>query len=329
MGVYAMQWAFQAPIHISGAKFILVALAEHARDNDSGNWTCFPSVKRLSRWTAQGERTIERHLSWLVAEGWISREIRRHKRRGESLYFYELLRAKAPSDWDVGAQRVHEEARTAANLAAKHTPLSRQTGTKHPPVSTRSPANLAPAYMEEPEVEPVSEPSARGALDVEGCFADFWAVYPNKVEERGARAVVRRLLVCGEVTPEELVGGARGYAALVRGREPRFIKGPLSWLSGGCWADCATPPKSADSGGSPLAAFNGPAHIWASVSDAKGPAWAMSYLAPCAWAASSRTLQTRTAFAARKLRDELGGLLRELSVSVIEPAASHGAAHVH
>lgn len=81
MGLYAMRWAFGAPIKNAGAKFLLVALAEHARDDGEDGWTCFASIKRLSKRTSQGERTIERHMSWLMANGWISRQIRRDRRQ--------------------------------------------------------------------------------------------------------------------------------------------------------------------------------------------------------------------------------------------------------
>lgn len=45
MGLDAIRWAFKTPIQNPGAQFVLVALAEHARDEGEG-WTCFPSIKR-------------------------------------------------------------------------------------------------------------------------------------------------------------------------------------------------------------------------------------------------------------------------------------------
>lgn len=176
MGLCAIQWAFNAPIRSSGAKFILVALAEHARDEGREAWTCFPSVKRLAKWTAQGERTIERHLAWLIAEGWISREVRRDRRRGESAYFYTLRSRDA--DGEQGPEQLSLDRPPGAKLARLKHAFGRQFGAKHPPISAPTPAKLAPAYIEEPVIEPVSEPSAPQAAASEDHFAEFWSAYP-------------------------------------------------------------------------------------------------------------------------------------------------------
>ncbi|NQE63655.1 helix-turn-helix domain-containing protein [Caulobacter sp. RHG1] len=324
MGLYAMQWAFNAPIRSSGAKFILVALAEHARDEGREAWTCFPSVKRLAKWTAQGERTIERHLAWLIAEGWISREARQDRRRGESAYFYTLRRFGGEGGQEPDQPSL--ESPGGANLAKLKRAFGRQFGAKHPPISAPTPANMASAYIEEPVIEPVSEPNAPQAGTSEDHFAEFWSAYPNKVEQRGAKVAFMRLVRCGDATPDELIRGARGYAQRVQDRPRRFTKSPTSWLLKGCWADEAAPPPSAQlPAGSQ--AFEGPSEIWAGAIRTKDLGWATSYLAPCAWIPSSRTIRTRTALAARALRDELGALLRDLSVTIVDPANAFGATH--
>lgn len=325
MGLYAMTWAFSTPIKNVGAKFVLLALAEHARDEGEGRWSCFPSIKRLSEWTAQGERTIERHLSWLVSEGWIRRHVRRCRRQGESGYFYTLHRAKA----EMGDRDV-EAAQRPAEIASAQRSFLRQSGTEHPPVSTKTPAKLALPYIEEPVIEPVNEPDAPEARDAGTRFDEFWAAYPSKVEERGARAVFLRLIRRGDASADVLIEGAIRYAAMVRDRSPQFIKSPTNWLQKGCWADGA--PSSAQPAASverSVVAFDGPTDVWDAVASVKGPDWAMSYLAPCAWSPSSRALSPRTGFAARKLRDELGGLLRQFSVAIVESRTVTGAAHVH
>lgn len=315
MGVYAIQWAFSAPIQSPGAKFLLVALAEHARGPEGEDWTCFPSVKRLARWTAQGERTIERHLNWLIAEGWISRQQRSSRRRGESAYFYTLHQSKVAADEaDEGVSReasITRPRRVGGRIA------TRQTSADQPPVSPQSPANLASAYKDEPGIEPVSEPRTGRAMDIEDPFEAFWAAYPNKVEERGARRQFSRLVRSGEVSSGRLIAGARAYARLVEGRPKAFIKSPTSWLTKGCWADVASEaqPETVEV----IPVFEGPGDVWATVANAKGVKWAGSYLAPCSWNAATRTLRPRTGTAAITLRREIGNLLRHLSVSVSEP----------
>jgi len=327
MGVYAIRWAFSAPIQSPGAKFLLVALAEHARGPEGEDWTCFPSVKRLARWTAQGERTIERHLNWLITEGWISRQLRRHRRRGESAYFYILHRAKVAADGHYEEATVEVAIVRSKPMEERHF-ATRQTDTLHPPTSTQPPAKLASAYMDEPGIEPVSEPTLGQKLDVEDPFEVFWSAYPNKVEERGARRLFASLVRRGEVTADQLLAGARAYAGRVDGRSLTFIKSPMSWLANGCWADIGNEPRpDALSEAAPLV-FAGPLDVWSTVTKAKGTAWAASYLAPCGWIATTRTLRPRTGVAAKKLRAEIGTLLRRLSVSVSEPTLALGDAHV-
>ena len=63
----ALNWAWEASISVPGAKFVLVALADHGGDHDGEDWTCRPSIGRLCRFTSQSERAVQRHLKWLTA----------------------------------------------------------------------------------------------------------------------------------------------------------------------------------------------------------------------------------------------------------------------
>ncbi|WP_419320575.1 helix-turn-helix domain-containing protein [Caulobacter sp. ErkDOM-E] len=325
----AIKRAYSAAIGNAGAKFLLVTLAEHARDAGDGKWTCYPSVKRLAELTAQGERTAERHLAWLITEGWISREVRQNRRHGGSAYFYTLHLAEAKIGGEVVLDLNLQTGQNSAKMAATQRPVLRQFGADHPPISTGTPAKLALAYIEEPVTEPVNEPDAPKATNDETRFAEFWSAYPRKVEERGARTIFLNLIRRGDASVDALIEGVKRYAVAVRGCSPQFIKSPTNWLNRGCWADGA--PSSAQavaSGERPIVAFRGPADVWDAIASAKGPDWAMSYLAPCAWSSSSRALIPRTSFAAGKLRDELGGLLGQLSVTIVESPTTIGAAHV-
>jgi pyocin large subunit-like protein len=70
---HAITWAYKQKIDSCGAKFVLVALADHA--NDDG--FCYPRQSTLARMTAQSERTVRRHLKQLEEVGLIRREVRR------------------------------------------------------------------------------------------------------------------------------------------------------------------------------------------------------------------------------------------------------------
>lgn len=71
MSNVAITWAYRQKI-IGGAKFVLVALADHADENHS----CFPGQKKLAEMTGQSERTVRRQLAELELQGLISRSRR-------------------------------------------------------------------------------------------------------------------------------------------------------------------------------------------------------------------------------------------------------------
>lgn len=71
----ALNWALNQQVGSSGAKFVLVALANRAREHEQ--WCCWPSQDTLSKETEQNVRTIRRHLQALEAARLIEREPRR------------------------------------------------------------------------------------------------------------------------------------------------------------------------------------------------------------------------------------------------------------
>ena len=69
MSVFATAWAYEQPVDNSGAKFVLVALANFA---DADGY-CYPGQHTLARMTSLDERTVRKHLKRLEAEGFIRR----------------------------------------------------------------------------------------------------------------------------------------------------------------------------------------------------------------------------------------------------------------
>jgi len=286
-----MVWAFRTDIRNVGAKFVLLALAEHAREDASSAWVCFPSVKRLGTFTAQSERTVERHLAWLAENGWIVRR-RRSRSEGGGAYAYTLV-----SD----------------NMSGRACSLTRQIDGADPTERLRAPDNVTPAYKE-PVRKPVSKPGPQSDDE----FEAWWAEYPLKVEKLGARAAYRRIVDSGAASADELIAGARLYAAAVREREPRLVKHPTRWLNLGCWTDDTTRPRLRLVEVPPLSGpvFEGPRQLWDAAVALKGEPWAMSWIAPCRWDSNGSVLLARTGFAASRIRDELRLLLRSFGVQV-------------
>jgi len=66
-----VEWALDAPIRHSGAKFLFVVLVRECR----GGSTCSPAIPHLCALTATHRRTVGVHLAYLEATGWIGRRI--------------------------------------------------------------------------------------------------------------------------------------------------------------------------------------------------------------------------------------------------------------
>lgn len=67
MGVEAISWAFQQPVTISSAKFVLVAMANHA----DADMLCWPSMTHLCSQTSQDRKTIQANIARLREWGFI------------------------------------------------------------------------------------------------------------------------------------------------------------------------------------------------------------------------------------------------------------------
>jgi hypothetical protein len=72
--------------------------------------------------------------------------------------------------------------------------------------------------------------------DLAARFDEFWAAYPRKIQKQDAlkawREVRRK-----RVEPERIIVGARRYARLKAGEDPKFVRHPASWLRAGGYDD--------------------------------------------------------------------------------------------
>jgi hypothetical protein len=91
MSVWAVTWAYRQRVKPSGAKFVLVTLAQFA----DGDGYCWPGQMRLSKLTGMGERTIREHLDALEGRRLIRSETRRRENGTYTTNGYWLL---APAD---------------------------------------------------------------------------------------------------------------------------------------------------------------------------------------------------------------------------------------
>ncbi|MGC1303769.1 MAG: helix-turn-helix domain-containing protein [Caulobacteraceae bacterium] len=113
MSISAMRWTLQ--LHPSwidnpGARYVLLVLSDNASEHDDGelDWVCWPGVEYIMARTSMSERTVERHLFWLIGQGWISRVANLDRARREARFIYVLHRERSAleraDDPDVLAQ---------------------------------------------------------------------------------------------------------------------------------------------------------------------------------------------------------------------------------
>lgn len=82
----------KADIKPSGRKFVLMALADYADEN----WSCFPSVAQLARYTGQGEKTVRDHLDALDADRILTRNRTRNDDGTLGRYRFQIQRRNLP-----------------------------------------------------------------------------------------------------------------------------------------------------------------------------------------------------------------------------------------
>lgn len=69
-------------------------------------------------------------------------------------------------------------------------------------------------------------------------FDEFWDAYPRRVGKKAAADKFRTAMKSG-ITPQQLIDGARRYAAHCHENRigERYTKHPTTWLNQGCWDD--------------------------------------------------------------------------------------------
>ena len=98
-----------------------------------------------------------------------------------------------------------------------------------PPSFTPSPLPSTP-----PSLSPPTRAKARIVVEPDR-FSEFWDVYPRRVAKAAAMKAYRKAL---EQTPaDEILDGARRYAAERAGESDEFTAHPSTWLNQGRWAD--------------------------------------------------------------------------------------------
>jgi len=316
----ALTWAFGQPLDSSGAKFVLVALADHATDHAGEDWTCFPSNERLCEFTSLPMRTLERHLSWLVAEGWITRTAERDGRgrmkdRRYRLHRHEEDRAALKASRQGGAavvEMAEDDGETAcppANMAGGETDSPpAKNGAHHPPKTASPPANLAGGYIDEPPITLI-EPSPGVRADAPGGeraafneIADLWGkTDPDRVAKPLAWPAWQKAALRCEGGEPALAKACRRYLTESGEVKRRHCRPMERWLAEDRWENWLGATRAERWGLPELATFADET-IRKTVVTMQGEEFARSYLDRSAWDQASRTITAWSTFAAAKLR---------------------------
>ncbi|MGU3665764.1 helix-turn-helix domain-containing protein [Methylobacterium sp. A49B] len=238
------------------AKLVAARLLYH---HSSQTGRCSPSYQTVADGIALQRRAVIRAVQDLEARGWLI--VSRVKggdpaaaqgfvtngfqinfdRLDESLLVHgETLPPGAPEDTPPGV--------------SPETPPSVPQGTPGvsgealPPVSGETPnsgKNTGKGNREE-------SPPTPSAFDV------WWEAYPRRDGKIAARKAFDRALKKRAATVEELIAGARRYAAARAGQDPKFTKVPTTWLNGGHWADEPAMPSGYQPGRTPPPANDRP-----------------------------------------------------------------------
>lgn len=285
MSLEARNWARRIGGLSIAAKAVLMALADHA-DAEGKAW---PKLKTLAEITSMTERHVRRQIGMLEGRGLVIREDRFRKDGGQTSNIYRLAIERStpagPPTQDLpsrGRRTVESDLRT-------------------PP---------EPSSSDKEECADTAVPDARAAFDQ--AFEAWKAVSPGRLSRPKAWPLWRRL--AQRISPVRLLAAALRYL-----REDRDVKrygspqGLANWLVDEkfeAWMPAAAKAVL------PTVACSIPAALREAAAVRKGAGWVASWLTPCRYDAIARTLHAQTAFAAKIIASELGGLLRDIGIGV-------------
>jgi len=287
----ALTWAFEAKIDNVGAKFVLVALADHASDHAGEDWTCFPSPERLMEFTSMPLRSVERALSWLVAEGWITREAPRDRRGRVKARIYRLIRSRAaqahePIEETASCPPANMAGGELADPPAKNDVTTRQKGAHHPPM-------VAGGYKDEPPITPSNPHSERARDDLDEMFEALCAAYPTSGMDNTDVPLARTRFVSAVALvgdPMRLVLAARSFgSAPETGRRSYAAPGLHVWLDQQRYLG-RLPPSAAEAVQLLAAEVGPPAKVRLAFVERHGEDWARATIDKCSWRALDEVL---------------------------------------
>lgn len=191
-------------------KLVLVKLADNASDQGE----CWPSYQHIADQCEISRSTVKLHVRALEKAGFLRREFRRKGELNQSNLFHLDLAGGAVAASGGGAA-------------------------ENPPGAAENPGGgAAAAPRTSHSFEPVNEPKPMCTKGAQDGFAQFWNMYPKKVNKAKAKAAWDKL----DMTPElfTVITGALARQASSIGwlkSGGQFIPHATTWLNGSRWED--------------------------------------------------------------------------------------------
>lgn len=330
----ALNWAFDSDLP-TGPRFVLVVLGDAGSDHSGEDWTCFPSVERIMEMTGMGRSTVERHLTWLWSEGWISREPRRRKDGTLGINDYVLHRSPEVRE-RLKTERSEVEAkpgrRRSPSLDMRDSPTlksrdgpSLKSRVTIPQIEGYQPSNRGD--IEEPSVQPSEEPSLSVREPGDDGFDEVATLWPLKGRRFTKWPAARAAWAYARQTET----AERLRAAVVScANDPTRLKGDYGWpgldsfLRDETWrgylpeALATARPSAPERSG-----FAGPVEIRAAVVAERDEGFAGSYLDRASWCAETQTVTAANGVAFDRLKP-LRRIIEHHGAQLAPPSAQRG-----
>jgi hypothetical protein len=193
-------------------KTVLLRLALH-RNLKTGR--CDPSIEIIAAGSALSSRAVQATFVRAEEFGWLTRLI--GGGRGNTTSYSLRLGGSFASE-----ETLHSDAAFTETLHGQTTNDNAEKG---------APPSRKPCTSMHPNTENKKNTDSKHDFDRWYCY------YPKHRSRATARNAFERVLKEGKATVEELIAGAKRYAAERAGQSTRYTLDPATWLNGECWAD--------------------------------------------------------------------------------------------
>jgi len=258
MSVQATTWVWDHSKAEDNTRLVALAIADAA--NAQGSESC-QSVRTLGRMALCSESSVHRAIKWLLDAGEIECIGQNQRYGGTNIYRFRALWNPAWGGVNM-TPPVNQGGVTGDTGGVSSGPGGGVTGDTQP---QRTPQGTNPTFRASDDAPGEEQPTPTPSLDAK--FADWWQIYPKKVDKKKAEAAFAKAhdRVGFEVLRHGLIAYVKALqadgkvtvtTAKVREDEKpqvevRVVTGaavlnPTTWLNGDRWEDdhgAAFPPK--------------------------------------------------------------------------------------